>query len=201
MIERCQALNGSAALALLKIANSCSDGFSGWRSSQARGDKASGGTDTVLTALTLFTKWRVTLQAKDLCSTEQRRRGRCQFQRHIRQVRRRSHGRHRCATDLNRHTAENPAGADVDPLPARLNGRAGAAIDDHLLAGADVELLAGVEGVTGHANVPVADHHQVIVLSHFGLALTVGDAFFVSLELMAGGAGDDDAALVVDLHC
>lgn len=40
----------------------------------------------------------------------------------------------------------------------------------------------------------------MVVPLHLGLTLAVGDTLFVGPQLMLGGASDDDAALVVDLH-
>ena len=85
-------------------------------------------------------------------------------------------------------------------MPTGLNGRADAAIQYHLLPGADVKLLGGIEGLTGYPNIPLAGHHQMIILPDLNLALTMGDAQLIGLELMPRGAGDDDAAFVINLN-
>ncbi len=63
-----------------------------------------------------------------------------------------------------------------------------------------MKLLAGTQDLAGDTNMPLAAHQQMIVLPHFCPALTVGKALLIGLELVPCRTGDNDAALVIDLH-
>lgn len=111
----------------------------------------------------------------------------------------RRHAQGRRAALNNRHAAVNAFRAQRQPMPAGLDRHMGAAIDNHLLPGAKMDLLAGTEPLTGDANMSVALHPQVIVLFQFGQAIAVGQMVLIAVQFMAGNAANDDGALMVDL--